>query len=145
MRQAYNEIASPICSPTTSPINRSRVRPSAGRTNAARASEHRGLLTRDAALDRLARAHTEGMAKARIVGHDIGGGDVATRLAAAGIHDRVSGENCANASSTEGAHRALWSSPSHRSNLLLDQFTRVGVSVIKGSDGIVWVTEMFGG
>ena len=102
----------------------------------ARASEHRSLLTRDAALDRLARAHTEAMQKARIVGHDIGGGDVQTRLAAAGIHDRVSGENCANASSTEGAHRALWASPSHRSNLLLDQFTRVGVSVIKALTGL---------
>jgi uncharacterized protein YkwD len=112
--------------------------------NGARASEQRSPLTRDPALDRLARDHTEAMRRARTVGHDIGGGDLAARLGAAGIHDRASGENCASAGSTEGAHRALWSSPSHRSNLLLATFTRVGVSVIKSADGTVWVTEIFG-
>jgi uncharacterized protein YkwD len=43
------------------------------------------------------------------------------------------------------AHRALWASPSHRGNLLLDQFTRVGVAVVRAPDGMVWVTEMFSG
>ena len=45
----------------------------------------------------------------------------------------------------EGAHRALWASPSHRGNLLLDQFTKVGIGVVRGPDGAVWVTELFTG
>jgi len=113
--------------------------------NAARASEERSPLRRDPALDQLAKAHSQEMLKVRMVGHDIGGGDPAVRLKAAGIRFRVAGENCASASSTENAHRALWASPSHRSNLLLDQFTSVGIAVVKGPDGTVWVTELFGG
>lgn len=112
--------------------------------NAARAAEGLGALVRDAALDKIARAHSEEMMKARMIGHDVGGGDPAVRLRAAGVRARVAGENVAMAISLENAHRALWASPSHRGNLLFDQFTKVGVSVIK-ADGMVWVTEMFSG
>jgi uncharacterized protein YkwD len=113
--------------------------------NAARASEQLAPLTRDASLDKLAKAHSEEMKKARMVGHDIGGGDPTVRLKAAGILARVAGENCASASSPENAHRALWASPSHRGNLLLGQFTKVGVAVVRSADGTVWVTEIFAG
>jgi uncharacterized protein YkwD len=61
------------------------------------------------------------------------------------VSAHVAGENVATASSLENAHRALWASPSHRGNLLLDQFTHVGVSVVRAPDGMVWVTEMFSG
>lgn len=113
--------------------------------NAARDSERLPPLVRDEALDKLARAHSEEMRKVRMVGHDVGGGDPAVRLKAAGLHARVAGENVATASSLENAHRALWASPSHRGNLLFDRYTRVGVAVVRGSDGMVWVTEMFTG
>jgi uncharacterized protein YkwD len=113
--------------------------------NAARASEKRPPLARDAALDKLARTHSEEMRKARMIGHDIGRGEPTARLKAAGLRVRVAGENVASASSLEHAHRALWASPSHRGNLLLQQFTRAGVAVVKGPDGMVWVTEIFAG
>lgn len=113
--------------------------------NAARGSEQLGPLARDPALDKIARAHSEEMLKARLVGHDVGTGDPATRLRAAGVSAHVAGENVATASSLENAHRALWASPSHRGNMLLDQFTRVGVAVVRAADGMVWVTEMFSG
>lgn len=113
--------------------------------NAARVAEGRRPLTRDPALDAVARAHSEEMKKARIVGHDVGGGDPRARLEAAGITSSVAGENVASASSLENAHRALWASPSHRGNLLLERFTRVGVAVVQGADGAFWVTEMFAG
>jgi uncharacterized protein YkwD len=113
--------------------------------NAARASEALGPLARDPVLDKLARVHSEEMLKARLVGHDVGTGDPAARLRAAGVSAHVAGENVAAASSLENAHRALWASPSHRGNLLLDQFTRVGVAVVRAPDGMVWVTEMFSG
>ncbi len=113
--------------------------------NAARASESLSPLTRDAQLDRLARTHSQEMLKQRLVGHDVGTGDPATRLRAAGLSAHVAGENVATASTLENAHRALWASPSHRGNLLLDQFTHVGVAVLRAADGMVWVTEMFSG
>ncbi len=113
--------------------------------NAARAAEQVSPLARDGALDKLARAHSEEMLRARMVGHDVGGGDPAARIKAAGIKAHVAGENVASAGSLENAHRALWASPSHRGNLLLDKFTRVGVAVVRAPDGMVWVTEMFSG
>lgn len=113
--------------------------------NAARASESLAALVRDPQLDRIARAHSEEMLKARLIGHNVGTGDPATRLKAAGVSARVAGENVATASTLENAHRALWASPSHRGNLLLDRFTRVGVAVVRAPDGMVWVTEMFAG
>lgn len=113
--------------------------------NAARAAEQLAPLTRDPALDRVARAHSKEMLRVRMVGHDVGGGDPAARIKAAGIKVRVAGENVASAGSLENAHRALWASPSHRGNLLLDKFTRVGVAVVRAPDGMVWVTEMFSG
>lgn len=113
--------------------------------NAAREAEGRRPLTRDPALDAVALKHSEEMKKARLVGHDVGGGDPRARLEAAGINSAVAGENVASASSLENAHRALWASPSHRGNLLLERFTRVGVAVVQGTDGSFWVTEMFSG
>jgi len=113
--------------------------------NAARIAEGRKPLTRDPALDKVARAHSEEMMKARLVGHDVGGGDPRARLDAAGVKVAVAGENVASASSLPNAHRALWASPSHRGNLLLERFSRVGVAVARGSDGSYWVTEMFSG
>jgi uncharacterized protein YkwD len=113
--------------------------------NAARASEQLAPLARDRALDKLARAHSEAMVKARMVGHDVGGGDPTARIRAAGIKAHIAGENVASAGSLENAHRVLWASPSHRGNLLLDKFTHVGVAVVRAADGMVWVTEMFSG
>jgi uncharacterized protein YkwD len=113
--------------------------------NAARASESLAALVRDPQLDRIAKAHSEEMLKARMIGHNVGTGDPSVRLKAAGVSARVAGENVATASTLENAHRALWASPSHRGNLLLDRFTRVGVAVVRAADGMVWVTEMFAG
>lgn len=114
--------------------------------NAARASEQLGALRRDVELDKLAQVHSEEMMKARMVGHDVGGGgDVSARIQDAGIVVRVAGENVASASSLENAHRVLWGSPSHRGNLLFARFTRAGVAVARGADGTVWVTEIFAG
>jgi uncharacterized protein YkwD len=113
--------------------------------NAARASEQLAPLLRDAMLDKIARAHSEEMLKVRLVGHDVGTGDPSARLRAAGVSAHVAGENVATANSLENAHRALWASPSHRGNMLLGQFTHVGVAVVRAADGMVWVTEMFSG
>jgi uncharacterized protein YkwD len=112
--------------------------------NAARASEQLAPVQRDAGLDRVARAHAEAMRAARLVGHDVGDGDVSSRVSAAGLSSgRVLGENVANAQALERAHRALWASPSHRANLLLSRYRAVGVGVARDGEGVAWVAEVF--
>ncbi|WP_438024820.1 CAP domain-containing protein [Sorangium sp. So ce233] len=113
--------------------------------NAARASEGLPALARDPALAALARAHSEEMIKARMVGHDVGSGDPAVRLKAAGYKATIAGENVASSSTTEGAHRAIWASPSHRGNLLDRRYGRTGVAVVRDASGRVWVTQLLAG
>lgn len=113
--------------------------------NGARASEGLSQLARDPALDKLAAAQVEAMVKAGMVGHDVGGGDLRERIDAAGLTSKIAGENLASARSLENAHRALWVSPSHRGNLLLEQFKRIGVAAARSKDGSIWVAEVFAG
>ncbi|WP_438016183.1 CAP domain-containing protein [Sorangium sp. So ce315] len=113
--------------------------------NAARASEGLPALARDPALAALARAHSEAMIEARMVGHDVGSGDPAMRLKAAGYKATIAGENVASSSTTEGAHRAIWASPSHRGNLLDRRYGRAGVAVVRDASGRVWVTQLLAG
>lgn len=110
--------------------------------NAARASEGLGPLRRDADLDTAAREQAEAMRDARVLGHDVGKGSVGDRLAALGLSPRAYGENVARAATPGRAHRAIWSSPSHRSNVLEPRYDSVGVGVARGPEGL-WVAEVF--
>jgi uncharacterized protein YkwD len=111
--------------------------------DAVRAAERLPRLKQSVELDRVAQEHTDAMVTSRTVGHDVGEGDWTIRLAAAGIGIEHAGENVARASSLERAHRALWSSPSHRQNLLDPRFGRVGLGIRRTEDGRVWVTQVF--
>jgi uncharacterized protein YkwD len=81
--------------------------------------------------------------QAHTVGHDVGDGDPAERLQNAGLFAKESGENVAHAQSVRLAHRALYASPSHRTNLLRQEFDRAGLAVLDDADGSVWVAEVF--
>ena len=111
--------------------------------NAARASEGLAELARDEGLGRVAKEHAERMMRARRLDHDIGEGDPRQRVEAADIAAREVGENVAHAASLPLAHRATWSSPSHRANLLERRFGRLGVGVATDADGTVWAAEVF--
>ena len=110
--------------------------------NAARESEHLSPLEPDPALEALAQAHAEAMRRARKTAHDVGDGDLNQRLAALGL-ELEAGENVAHAGSAALAQRALWASPSHRENLLLPGFARVGIGVAPDPDGTLWVCQTF--
>ena len=111
--------------------------------NSARAFEGLGALERNRELDGLAEAHAAAMAKASLLGHDTGEGDPAARAMAAGVGLRMVAENVAHAASLRRAHQALWASPSHRDNILLERFDAVGVGVLRDTDGSFWVCELF--
>ncbi len=111
--------------------------------NAARRSEHLPALAHNAELDAVALAHAKAMQSAGRIGHDVGDGDPAQRVVAAGIKVHAAGENVAHARTLRRAHRALWASPSHRGNLLFADFDEVGVGIVHAADGSVWVCEEF--
>jgi cysteine-rich secretory family protein len=110
--------------------------------NAARASEHRAPLERDARLESLAQEHAEAMLRARKTAHDTGDGDLNRRLERAGL-ELSAGENVAHAGSATLAQRALWASPSHRENLLFRGFDAVGIGLASDADGTLWVCQVF--
>jgi uncharacterized protein YkwD len=83
------------------------------------------------------------MKQTHTLGHDVGDGDPADRLASAGIQAKETGENVAHAQSVMLAHRALYASVSHRENLLRGDFKNLGVAVLDDPDGSVWVAQVF--
>jgi uncharacterized protein YkwD len=111
---------------------------------ALRSQTGRPPLLRDPSLDLLAQAHARAMRTARHIGHDLGEGSTHHRLSLANVRARLAGENVAHASSPERVHRALWRSPSHRTNLLHRGFSRWGLGVAQDEvDGSLWVCELF--
>ncbi len=110
----------------------------------ARQLEGRTALARHPELDRLATEHAQAMLKAGHIGHDVGDGGPQTRVERAGFHLKKLGENVAHAADAPRAHRALWASPSHRSNLLHRGFTHFGLGLARDPDGTLWVCELFG-
>ena len=111
--------------------------------NAARVEEGRKPLSRDARLDRIANEHALAMLRAGHTGHDVGDGSTRMRLENAGIETALAAENVARAADTARAHRNLWASPSHRSNILHRGFRNVGLGVVRGPDNTVWACELF--
>lgn len=109
----------------------------------ARRATGRPELLRDRALDVVALDHAMAMQRAAKVGHDVGAGSTKERLARAGLQARLAGENVVHAADPLRAHRALWASPSHRTNLLHRGFSRWGLGVTTGLDGSLWVCELF--
>lgn len=108
-----------------------------------RTSEDLRPLQRDPRLDALAKAHAVEMARVQNVGHDVGAGDTRARFEAKSLAAKTLGENVARAASLESAHRALHASPSHRLNLLRADYTHIGLGVVSGPDGRLYVCEIF--
>jgi uncharacterized protein YkwD len=110
---------------------------------AARAQFGATPMARDRRLDGVARAHSARMLARAELAHDAGDGTPVDRLRDQGLEPAEVGENVARAASAALAHRALWSSPSHRANMLRRDFARFGVGVVRDDHGDLWVTEVF--
>jgi uncharacterized protein YkwD len=108
-----------------------------------RAREGLPALQRRPELDRVALDHAGAMRDAGHIGHDLGSGDPAQRLMAAGIPAIRAGENVAHAASAKLVHRKLYASPSHRANLLSDDFDSVGVGAVTDAQGLLWVCQIY--
>jgi uncharacterized protein YkwD len=107
--------------------------------------QSRGLapLAADERLTQAARLHSQRMAAARQIGHQLAGErDLSLRLGQNALRFDVSGENVAVAGDAARAHTALMNSPHHRANILDRDFNSVGIGVVRTDQGI-FVTQDF--
>ena len=56
---------------------------------------------------------------------------------------RAIGENVGRGPTVSAVHRAFMSSSSHRAHILSGRYKQIGTGVVKGSDGYLYVTEVF--
>lgn len=107
--------------------------------NAARAGAGLPSLAENASLNDLAQRHAVQMTSTRVLAHTANlGATVATVIDWTSV-----AENVGVGSSVEQVAATFLASPTHRANILGRSFTMVGVGVATGSDGRVWVDELF--
>src|SRR3954470_7194378 len=106
------------------------------KTNSSRASN--GLSGYSAASDltSIAQPHAANMASSRSIYHNGSLGSEACCW-------RSIGENVGVGSSASAVHNAFMNSSPHRANILSSAFTEVGIGTARGSDGQLYVDEVF--
>ncbi len=126
-------------------INRDRLDP-------ANASETKGghaqPLRWNENLAEVARAHSRDMLEQNFFDHvDLEGRSPKARIEAAGIRWQSLGENIALNGSVPGAEAAFMDEPrfqaNHRANILNTKYTDVGVGIVEGPNGSIYVTQDF--
>ncbi|ADO72278.1 conserved uncharacterized protein [Stigmatella aurantiaca DW4/3-1] len=136
--------AEPVEEPTTLSEARQLL---LARINHLRRAHRLNPLTPDSALEGVAQAYSERMAREGFFAHVApDGSDLRSRVDAAGPAYRSSGENLGMAPGPLAAHFGIEHSPGHRKNLLAALFTHVGIGVafqtVDGRPQAI-VTEVF--
>jgi uncharacterized protein YkwD len=116
--------------------------------NRLRAEHGLAPLEPDPRLERIALSHSRDMARREVLTHrSRGGGLVQRRADAAGIDWRLIAENVGrNRGYDDPVAKAIdgWArSPGHRRIMLMADFTRTGVGVVRGSDEYWYFTQVF--
>jgi uncharacterized protein YkwD len=116
--------------------------------NADRARYQLPPLAIDPRLHRVARAHSEEMARRHVVSHvSPTTGSASDRLRTAGVDAQVVLENVARAYSPGEIERGWMESPGHRANILNGEVTALGIGVALGDeqDGVreIFATQVF--
>ena len=113
--------------------------------NAARISEGLQPLAYSEALESVGLAHGREMYVVGYFSHESPTtGTVGDRASDAGIAYVLVGENLALAADPVQVHEGLMGSPTHRENILRQEFRRVGIGVIEGPTGLM-VVQVFSG
>jgi uncharacterized protein YkwD len=107
---------------------------------AARRDAGRPALRVDGRLDRIARAHSAAMAERGAISHST---SLGAEVSDAGIEWRWVGENVGVGPDARMIHRGFMDSPSHRDVLLKTEGNAIGVGAALGTDGRLYVTQVF--
>lgn len=139
-----------VSSPTLSSLEEANSieRRAFEQTNAVRKQNGLAPFVWDAALWRIARTHSENMARLNFFSHSTPDGmQLKERVRAAGIRYQVIAENIAyNMGYDDPGAFAVerWMvSPKHRANILYAGFTTMAVGTFVAADGSVFLTQMF--
>lgn len=116
--------------------------------NAVRARKHMIPLVRDPALDAVARAHSEDMARRRFLDHrSPEGDDPLDRLSRAGVEGfTLAAENIGSTNRADPNREILegWiQSPIHRRNLFTPPFNTTGIGIATAADGTLVYTQVY--
>jgi uncharacterized protein YkwD len=126
--------------------------------NAARTAEGLGTLTLDADLSKASALHNQLMISGCGLSHQCPGEDsIGPRFSAQGVKWTSAGENIGFGSSgaadadlikaanglTDSMLAEVAPNDGHRKNLLSKDFKRIGLSVVRDSKGITWMTQDF--
>ena len=106
--------------------------------------EARGLqpLAVSPALADAARAYSGRMAALRRVHHDLAN-PVEDRIRGALPNICTFGENISKHTTIDYSLGDLMLSEGHRANLLNDRFTLIGIGIVRGEDGFLYITQEF--
>jgi uncharacterized protein YkwD len=116
-------------------------------TNAERKKNDLPPLKANAILTKVARAHSENMAKQEKLDHELDGKNPLDRVKEAKYDYRRMAENIAMSGgepSMEFIMKLWMESPPHKSNILKDGFTEIGIGVAKNGKGETYCTQVFG-
>ena len=115
-------------------------------TNKEREKEKLPALKPNKLLFEAARAHTANMAKKGEMNHELDGKNPSQRVKAVGYDYSWVGENIAAGEqwSLTGLMEAWMKSDHHRENILKEQYDEIGIGAVRGSDGKIYYTQVFG-
>lgn len=115
------------------------------RVNQERTSRGLKLLQVDPTLTELARKKSQDIVINNYFAHESPTyGSPSLMVRNAGVTYWLCGENLAKAGSTEGAHQLLMESSAHRANILNQNYTHIGIGVVRQASGQgVVVTQLF--
>ncbi|MDQ1375085.1 MAG: hypothetical protein QOJ09_2423, partial [Actinomycetota bacterium] len=109
-------------------------------TNAERAAVGVGPLTMRADVTAIAQGQSAAMAAAGTIWHNEA---YLTQPVRASLGAAMLGENVGMAGSIDQVHQALMDSPGHKANILEPKFSIVGMAAVRGSDGLIFITQDF--
>jgi uncharacterized protein YkwD len=113
-------------------------------TNAERKKEDLPPLVPNAVLFKVARGHSENMARQEKLAHELDGKTPYMRIKAAGYRYHYAGENVASGDvELEDVVKGWMASPGHRKNILGRNFTEIGLGLATSERGDVYYTQVF--
>jgi len=115
-------------------------------TNQERKKKELAPLVLSPALNKLARAHSENMARQEKMDHTLDGKSPFDRMRDAGYRFTKAGENVGageEGTKIEAIVQAWMNSEGHKANILNPDYTEIGVGIGRTKDGQLYFTQVF--